>query len=295
MRINALDNGAPNRVQSRKMAGLTERPVLPLAHAGIITCRTCGLVGGREMFQSKVAAKGRVGTKAAGVPASTCWPCRAAYQRAKNRARPLDTLSNRSLTKMGLKQPDRVLRQAGLLALSPEQEAIAAAKDARAAWREWIERRAPDAWVARYYEASGKPWRNPRVSTAESWRMRYRLDETYRCAELLRMRVKKKMRRDAVSEAIRNAALGKAKAATLLQRLGYGREQLKAHIERQFKGRMSWAAFSQGKIHIDHIRPLSAFDLSDEQQFRDAFSLHNMQPMWARDNLAKGARVEHLI
>jgi hypothetical protein len=125
--------------------------------------------------------------------------------------------------------------------------------------------------------------------------MRYNLDEAFRVAERVRLRAKKKLRREPVVTALRSAAVGKGKAQTLLQKLGYSRDQLRQHIERQFTGRMSWKAFRQGKIHLDHIRPLVAFDLSDPDQFREAFSLSNMRPLWTQANLAKGARVEHLI
>jgi hypothetical protein len=245
----------------------------------LVKCWACGVAKEPTQMVGRISSGRRNG-----VPSGHCKPCRAADKRAKRRERPIETLSNKSLGKLGLPYV-----KSGPKAF--QREIV----EARSAWREWIKRRAPDEWVAAFYESSGMPWRNPRLSEAEAWKMRYRLDQTYRCAELLRMRVKKKMRRDGVSEAIRNAALGKAKSATLLQRLGYTPEQLKTHIERQFTKRMDWQAFGQGKIHIDHIRPLSAFDLSDEPQFREAFSLPNLRPLWAEQNIAKGARVEHLL
>ena len=43
-------------------------------------------------------------------------------------------------------------------------------------------------------------------------------------------------------------------------------------------------------FHIDHIRPLSSFDLEDPEQLRIAVRWDNLQILSVVDNLAKGAR-----
>lgn len=72
--------------------------------------------------------------------------------------------------------------------------------------------------------------------------------------------------------------------------LGYTVEELRAHLERKFQPGMSWENY--GDWHIDHIRPLSSFsyETPNGEDFRAAWSLSNLQPLWARDNLIKGAR-----
>ena len=50
---------------------------------------------------------------------------------------------------------------------------------------------------------------------------------------------------------------------------------------------MSWENHSQTGWHIDHIKPLSRFDLSDREQFLEACHYSNLQPLWAEDNLSK--------
>ena len=42
--------------------------------------------------------------------------------------------------------------------------------------------------------------------------------------------------------------------------------------------------------HIDHIRPLSSFDLDNEDEVRRAFSPENLQWLPAHDNLSKGKK-----
>jgi len=52
-----------------------------------------------------------------------------------------------------------------------------------------------------------------------------------------------------------------------------------------------WDNYGSG-WHIDHIRPCSSFDLSDEEQQRACFHHSNLQPLWVKDNLEKGSKWE---
>lgn len=52
---------------------------------------------------------------------------------------------------------------------------------------------------------------------------------------------------------------------------------------------MSWNNY--GSWHIDHVQPLASFDLEDEDQRRIATNYANLQPLWAADNIAKGAKI----
>lgn len=77
--------------------------------------------------------------------------------------------------------------------------------------------------------------------------------------------------------------------------LDFSCAELMAHLERQFLPGMSWA--NMGDWHIDHIRPLSSFDYDspDSQQFKAAWSLPNLRPLWATDNLKKQASRKFLL
>lgn len=65
--------------------------------------------------------------------------------------------------------------------------------------------------------------------------------------------------------------------------------ELMLHLQNQFKERMHWNNY--GKWHIDHIRPCASFDLTDPEQQRQCFHYTNLQPLWARENIQKGARL----
>jgi hypothetical protein len=72
----------------------------------------------------------------------------------------------------------------------------------------------------------------------------------------------------------------------------YDMDELRAHMEAQFVEDMSWDNY--GEWHIDHIKPCVLFDHQDPEQVRKCWALSNLQPLWAEDNLKKGARHDEL-
>ena len=62
------------------------------------------------------------------------------------------------------------------------------------------------------------------------------------------------------------------------------------YLEKQFKRGMTKQ--NHGKWHIDHIRPISSFDLNDVEQQKQCFNYKNMQPLWASENMSKGSKFE---
>jgi hypothetical protein len=54
---------------------------------------------------------------------------------------------------------------------------------------------------------------------------------------------------------------------------------------------MTWNNHSQFGWHIDHIKPLDSFDLTDPEQQLVACHWSNLQPLWWRDNLSKNNKV----
>lgn len=83
---------------------------------------------------------------------------------------------------------------------------------------------------------------------------------------------------------------GKTKIGSAIRDLGCTVEYLKLHLEKQFKLGMSWENYGkkEGQWSIDHILPLSKFDLTDRQQFIKVCHFSNLQPLWHVDNIRKG-------
>ena len=65
--------------------------------------------------------------------------------------------------------------------------------------------------------------------------------------------------------------------------LGYTAYELKTHLEKKFKNGMTWENY--GSWHIDHIRPISSFDKTEDPKIINA--LENLQPLWAFENYIK--------
>lgn len=95
--------------------------------------------------------------------------------------------------------------------------------------------------------------------------------------------------------AVRRALEGGKAGRKWTRLVGYTADELRKHIERQFLPGMSWA--EAGAFHIDHIRPLASFnfDSAEHPEFRDAWALTNLRPLWANQNISKGAKRTHLI
>lgn len=64
--------------------------------------------------------------------------------------------------------------------------------------------------------------------------------------------------------------------------------ELKNHLEKLFSDGMSWDNY--GDWHIDHKKPCALFNQEDPLQFSECWSLDNLQPLWAHDNLKKGKK-----
>ena len=63
---------------------------------------------------------------------------------------------------------------------------------------------------------------------------------------------------------------------------------LKEYIEKQFTDGMSWELIGNS-IHIDHIVPLSS--ANTEEEIYKLCHYTNLQPLWSKDNLSKGCKL----
>lgn len=71
----------------------------------------------------------------------------------------------------------------------------------------------------------------------------------------------------------------------------YTVKDLMNHLEEQFQEGMTWDNY--GEWHIDHICPQSIFYFTsyEDEEFKKCWSLENLQPLWAIDNLKKGDKI----
>ena len=101
-----------------------------------------------------------------------------------------------------------------------------------------------------------------------------------RIKKILRSRIESIMRR-----------IKQKKLFSLSKAIGCNAEELKNYLESKFLPDMSWDNHGLYGWHIDHIKPLCSFDLTDEKQFNEACHYTNLQPLWSKDNLKKGSNI----
>lgn len=121
-----------------------------------------------------------------------------------------------------------------------------------------------------------------------------RQDVRDRQNHLTRIRMQKRRDTDpvfrmecAVRNRTRRALRGTIKDGKSLDLIGCTPETLRLIVESKFEPGMTWDNYGSA-WHVDHIIPLSAYDLTDPKQQRQAFHYTNLQPMWAHENMAKG-------
>jgi len=107
---------------------------------------------------------------------------------------------------------------------------------------------------------------------------RIKIDVNYKLSINLRNRLLQAIKR--------NQKMGSA-----INDLGCTIFELKKYLEKQFTGNMSWKNYGRKGWHIDHIKPLSSFDLINREQFLKACHYTNLQPLWAKDNLIKHNKI----
>jgi hypothetical protein len=73
--------------------------------------------------------------------------------------------------------------------------------------------------------------------------------------------------------------------------LQYTPEELMNHLEKQFKGDMTWDNY--GIWHVDHKLPITSFDIQEmgDDEFMRCWCLDNLQPMWGEENIRKSNKI----
>lgn len=117
-----------------------------------------------------------------------------------------------------------------------------------------------------------------RLRRAEQRRERLASDPVFKLVERYRTRVWRALKR------------GTQKANDTEGLLGCSFAALKVYLENQFLSGMTWENYGDG-WHVDHKRPCASFNLVDPEQQKKCFHHTNLQPLWARDNILKGAKI----
>ena len=121
-------------------------------------------------------------------------------------------------------------------------------------------------------------WRAKNMArVAANKRRKYNTNPQVKLAVRVRSRLARAIRRE-------------CRHKTAIAMLGCTVDELKAYIESLFKPGMTWANWSFRGWHLDHIKPLEFFDLTDPKQLEQACHFTNLQPLWMSENLTKGRK-----
>jgi hypothetical protein len=114
--------------------------------------------------------------------------------------------------------------------------------------------------------------RENKEKLSEKRKHRYKSDAAHKLRVICRNRI--------------GGALKSAKSIKTMDLVGCTGQELKMHLERQFKRGMSWENYGT-HWHVDHIVPCASFDLSKESHQIRCFHYSNLQPLKAIENLRK--------
>jgi len=105
---------------------------------------------------------------------------------------------------------------------------------------------------------------------------KYHTDPIYKIISLHRSRLRNALKTQNANKLVKKSA----------ELFGCTLNDLKLHLERQFRQEWTWE--NHGLVwHIDHINPISKFNLADEDEQKKAFHYTNLQPLSKEDNLKK--------
>ena len=88
---------------------------------------------------------------------------------------------------------------------------------------------------------------------------------------------------------IHHALNGKTKSSSTIDILGIDIDLYRKWIEFQFTSDMTW-----DNIEIDHVKAICLFDISDDEQLKEAFNWKNTQPLLKKVHKQKGIKFNFL-
>ena len=105
---------------------------------------------------------------------------------------------------------------------------------------------------------------------------RYKTDINYRLICITRSRIRQALNR-------------KTKSSSTINILGMHIDLYRKWIEFQMTPEMTWS-----NIEIDHVKAICLFDLSKDEELKEAFNWKNTQPLLKKDHQLKGTKFNFL-
>lgn len=118
---------------------------------------------------------------------------------------------------------------------------------------------------------------------------RKRLNERYKNDVCFKLKTRLRTR-------LRSAIQEVWASGSFVQDLGCSINELKTYLESKFYAnpktgeKMTWDNWKKDGWHVDHVKALASFNLSNKDEFLKACHFTNLQPLWWFENLSKGKK-----
>ena len=148
----------------------------------------------------------------------------------------------------------------------------------------------------KYQRKYQKEWRQNRIEEYRVWN-RERMKKWYKENSKVIYQKRREGTYEKLAASIRTRIRGVIKlgykSAGTEELLGITVKGLKTYLENRFQSGMNWDNYGFYGWHIDHIKPLSRFNLKIPEEQKEAFNYTNLQPLWAKENMHKGAKMSY--
>jgi hypothetical protein len=147
-----------------------------------------------------------------------------------------------------------------------------------------------------YDKERNKKWLQENISRRQEYKKTYHINNkekinSYRREKRLKDMLNPEFRlKETLRKKYYKATKQKNTTLSSYKILGCTIEEFKYHLESKFQDGMSWDNYGYNGWHIDHIRPISSFNLFIQSDVEKCFHYTNLQPLWAIDNLKKGSK-----
>jgi predicted nucleic acid-binding Zn ribbon protein len=111
-------------------------------------------------------------------------------------------------------------------------------------------------------------------------------NNSYSIANKIKTNIRRKLK-ELIHNTSKSMKIGKN-----IDLLGCTINEYKIYLENLFQEGMTWENYGLHGWQIDHIIPCDNFDLSDLEEQKKCFHYTNTQPLWAKDNIKKGNKLD---
>lgn len=141
-----------------------------------------------------------------------------------------------------------------------------------------------------------KEWRENNPEKCKENRSRWKRENSKKIKLLLKNRGKTDIKfnlNHRIRAAIRLSLKGNKAGRHWEDLVGYTLNELKTRLTSTLPKGYTWQDFLEGKLHVDHKVPISAWDYDKPEQinFQRCWSLKNLRLLPAKENLIKGSKL----